>query len=193
MLDGFIALIVDEATWFPISLGLALASVSILLIRHRQSDLAVRRRITAAMNLFFGVTIATMAFGHLSAVTTKLTLGTLRASLSVPLLYAIGTLLAVPSAVLIHHAVRLVNTDRDHGRRTVVLNAWLAITLLALGIVNLPLAVPAFFNTGYQLHSRKAVGWAIVGLAVALNVGLFIASLVFLASGQTFEQFSGLE
>jgi hypothetical protein len=36
-------------------------------------------------------------------------------------------------------------------------------------------------------------GWAIVGVAVVLNVGLFLASLVFMASGQTFEQFSGIE
>jgi hypothetical protein len=36
-------------------------------------------------------------------------------------------------------------------------------------------------------------GRAIVSVAVILNVGLFLAALVFLASGQTFEQFSGME
>lgn len=36
-----------------------------------------------------------------------------------------------------------------------------------------------------------AVGWAIVGLALVANVGLFIGSLIFLASGQSFEEFSG--
>jgi hypothetical protein len=34
---------------------------------------------------------------------------------------------------------------------------------------------------------------AIVAVTVAANVGLFAGSLVFLASGQTFEQFSGIE
>ena len=78
-------------------------------------------------------------------------------------------------------------------RSTVTLNAWLAITLLALGIQNLPLAAPAFLNIAYRLHSRPLVGWMIVGMAIILNVGLFVGSLVFLASGQSFEQFSGIE
>lgn len=48
-------------------------------------------------------------------------------------------------------------------------------------------------NIGYHLHSRRVVGLAIVAVTVAANVGLFAGSLVFLASGQTFEQFSGIE
>jgi hypothetical protein len=191
MLDRLVALILDEGHWFPVSLGLALLSVSVLLYRHRNSDLPARRRITAAMNLFFGVTIGTMAFGHLLAVTTKLALGTLRGS--VLLFYVIGIVLAVPSWRLICHARELVASDSDLASRTIVLNVWLGLTLLALGLPNLPLALPAFFNLGYQMHSRRELGWAIVGAAVVLNVGLFIASLFFLLSGQTFEQFSGME
>ncbi len=72
-----------------------------------------------------------------------------------------------------------------------LLNAWLAGTLLVLGIHNLPLAAPAFFNIGYHLHCRPTVGWAIVALAVVANAGLFVGSLMFFASGQSFEQFSG--
>jgi hypothetical protein len=34
---------------------------------------------------------------------------------------------------------------------------------------------------------------AIVSVAVVFNVALFIGALVFMASGQTFEQFSGVE
>jgi hypothetical protein len=191
MFDRLTALIVDEGKWFPTSMGLALLSVSVLLYRHRNSDLPARRRITAAMNLFFGVTIGTMAFGHLLAVTTKLALGTLRGS--VLLFYVIGVVLAVPSWRLIHHARQLVASDSDLGSKTIVLNVWLGMTLLALGLPNLPLAVPAVFNIGYQLHSRRVTGLAIVSVAVVLNVGLFVASLFFLLSGQTFEQFSGME
>jgi hypothetical protein len=191
MMDRLVALILDEGRWFPISMGLALLSISILLYRLRNSNLAARRRITAAMNLFFGVTIGTMAFGHLLAVTTKLALGTLRGS--VLFFYVIGIVLAVPSAWLIRHARELVASDDDLGNKTIGLNVWLGMTLLVLGPPNLPLAAPALFNIAYQRHSRRAIGWAIVSAAVVLNVGLFLAALVFLASGQTFEQFSGVE
>jgi hypothetical protein len=37
------------------------------------------------------------------------------------------------------------------------------------------------------------MGWAIVGTAVIVNVGLFIGSLIFLASDQSFEQFGGID
>jgi len=191
MIDQLVALIVDESKWLTASMGLALLALTILLYRHRHADFPARRRVMAAMNLFFGVTIGTMAFGHLLAVTTKLALGTLEGSFLV--FYLIGIVLAVPSWWLIHHARGGLASNDDHGRTTLVLNAWLAITLLALGVHNLPLAAPAFFNIGYHLHSRRVVGWAIVSMAVVVNVGLFIGSLIFLASGQSFEQFRGIE
>ncbi len=191
MIDQLAAVIVDESKWLTASMGFALLTLTILLYRHRHSDLPARRRIMAAMNLFFGVTMGTMAFGHLSAVTTKLALGTLEGSILV--FYLIGILLAVPSLWLIHHARGELASDDDHGRTTLVLNAWLAITLLALGVHNLPIAAPALFNIGYHLHSRRVVGWGIVSLAVVVNVALFIGSLIFLASGQSFEQFRGIE
>ena len=188
MADRLLALIVDEGKWLPFAMGLALLWVSVLLCRHRRSERATRQRVAAAMNLFFGVTIGTMAFGHLLAVTTKLGLGTLRPG-SRLVLYAIGILLAVPSWWLIHHSHELFSSATDRGKRTLRLNAWLTATLLAMGLHNLPIAAPGFFNIGYALHSRPIVGWALVSLAVAANVGLFVAALVFLASGQTFEEF----
>ncbi len=191
MINQLVAFIVDEGKWLTASMGLALLAVAILLYRRRHSDFPTRRRVLAAMNLFFGVTIGTMAFGHLLAVTTRLALGTLEGS--IPVLYVIGAVLAAPSWSLIYHTRRALASGDERGRATLVLNAWLALTLLALGIHNLPLAAPAFFNIGYHLHSRRVVGWAIVGLAVVFNVGLFIGSLIFLASGQSFEQFRGIE
>jgi LPXTG-motif cell wall-anchored protein len=190
-MDQLVALIVDESKWLTAAMGLALLAVATLLYRRRRSDLPVRVRVAAAMNLYFGITIGTMAFGHLLAVTTKLALGTLGGS--TPAFYAIGIALAAPSWWLIHHAQRRLASDDNHERATLVLNTWLAITLLALGLHNLPLAAPAFFNIAYKLHSRRAVGWAIVCLAIVVNVGLFVGSLVFLASGQSFEQFRGIE
>jgi hypothetical protein len=191
MINQLAAFIMDESKWLPLSMSIALLVIAILLYRFRHSDLATRRRVLAVMNLFFGITIGTMAFGHLLAVTTKLTLGTREGSL--PKFYAIGIALAVPSFWIIYHTRRLLTHDAEHGRATLALNAWLAITLLALGLHNLPLAAPAFFNIGYHLHSRRAVGWMIVGMAVVVNVSLFIGSLIFMASGQSFEQFRGIE
>lgn len=190
MIEQLAALIVDESKWLTASMGMALLALTVLLYRHRHADLPVRRRVLAAMTLFFGVTIGTMASGHLLAVTTKLALGTLEGS--TPVFYAIGIALALPAGWLILHTRAVLASD-DHGRRTLILNAWLATTLLALGLHNLPLAAPALFNIGYHLHARRVVGWAIVGMAVVINMGLFIGSLIFLASGQSFEQFSGLE
>jgi len=191
MINQLVALIVDESKWLTASMGFALLAVTILLYRHRHSVFPTRRRVLAAMNLFFGVTIGTMAFGHLLAVTTKLALGRLEGSILV--FYVIGIALAVPSWWLTHHTREVLASDDKHGRATLVLNAWLAITLLALGVHNLPLAAPAFLNIGYHLHSRRLVGWAILSIAVVVNVGLFIGSLIFLASGQSFEQFRGIE
>ncbi len=191
MINQLVALILDESKWLTASMGLALMAVAILLYRRRHSDFPARRRILAAMNLFFGVTIGTMAFGHLLAVSTKLALGTLEGSILV--FYVIGAVLAAPSWSLIHHTRKILVSENEGGRATMVLNAWLAITLLALGIHNLPLAAPAFFNIGYYLHSRRVVGWAIVSMAVVVNAGLFIGSLIFLASGQSFEQFRNIE
>lgn len=191
MINHLIAFILAESKWLTLSLGLALVAVAILLYRNRHSTFPARRLILTAMTLFFGVTIGTMAFGHLVAVTVKLALGSLEDS--VMAFYAIGIALAVPSWWLIYHTYDILATDTKHGKRTLILNAWLAITLLALGVHNLPLAAPAFLNIWYHLHSSRAVGWAIVSLAVVVNVGLFIGSLIFLVSGQSFEQFRGME
>lgn len=154
MIGRLVALIVDESKWLTASMGLALLAVTILLYRYRHSELPGRRRVLAAMNLFFGVMIGTMAFGHLLAVTTKLALGRLEGSVMV--FYLIGTVLAVPSWWLIFHTRRVL-ADDNHGRATLVLTAWLAITLLALGVHNLPLAAPAFLNIGYHLQRRGRI------------------------------------
>ncbi len=185
------ALIVDESKWLTAAMSFALLALIILLYRHRHSTISSRYRILAAMNLFFGVTIGAMAFGHLLAVTTKLATGTLRGAF--PVLYLIGIAIAVPSWWLILHTRKLLAGNEPYGRTTLILNGWLGITLLALGIYNLPIAVPALFNIGYHLHSRRVVGWAILSLAVMVNTGLFVGSIIFFASGQSFEQFKGIE
>ncbi|MGH7615107.1 MAG: hypothetical protein ACREMW_13825 [Gemmatimonadales bacterium] len=191
MINQFVTLIVDESKWFTASMSVAFLAVAVLLYRYRHSSLPGRRRILAAMNLFCGVTIGTMAFGHILAVTTKLAVGSLEGP--VPMFYAIGIALAAPSWWLIYHTRRVLAADADHGRRTLVLNTWLAITLLVLGIQNLLLAAPALLNIGYHLHAGRVMGWVIVSMAIVVNVSLFIGSVIFLASGQSFEQFRGMQ
>ena len=190
--DVLIAAILNEGQWLAASMMLAFI-VALLLTRGRTATLPVRRRVWIAMNVLAGVTTGTMAFGHLLAVTTKLLLGTLAGSIAV--FYAIGIALAAPSWSLILQLRHLLAGDQQdqHDRRALVLNAWLAVTLFALGLHNLPLAATAVLNVAYGLHSRQVVGWSLASLALAVNVSLFIGSLVFWASGQTFEQFSGME
>lgn len=187
MTDKLLALIVDEGKWLTAAMGLALLCVAVAWSRPAFRALPSRRQIGIAMNLFFGVTIGTMAFGHLLAVTTKLALGTLKGSL--PFFYAIGIVLAVPSWSLIYYTLRRETTDRT----MLVLNALVATSLIGLGIPNLVLALPAFLNMAYVATSRRSVAWVVAGVAVVFQLGLFVASLVFLASGQSFEQFSGME
>ena len=191
MADQLVALIVDEGKWLTASMAAALLAATALIVWQRRSALSVRRRVLAAMNLCFGVMIGMMAFGHLLAVTTKLAVGTLDGPIQ--LFYLIGVVLAAPSWWLIVHTRKLLAPNERPGPATLALNGAVAVALLGLGVQNLPLAAPAFFNIGYQLHSRHVVGWTIVGVAVVTNLALFVGSLVFLMSGQSFEQFIGME
>jgi len=184
------ALIVSENKWLPLAMSAAMVSVAILIARQRGSGLPTTRLVMAAMNLFAGVMLATMGAGHVLAVTTKLLLGTLDGSPLV--LYPIGVAVLVPSGLVIAHT-RAILDNADAIRKTTGLNAWLAVTLLLLGFHNLPLAAPSLLNISYRLHSRRAIGMAIVSVAVVFNAALFVGALIFMASGQSFEQFSGME
>jgi hypothetical protein len=186
------ALIVDEGKWLTASLALAAAAVGYLLMRRRGSATPVRLRTLAAMNLAGGVTIAAMAFGHLLAVATKLALGTLREGSRAGFV-AIGVALLVPAGLVVRHTRALLDDGGSSRTATPLLNAWLAATLLVLGLHNLPLAAPALLTIAYRARPDGRLGGAIVGLYLVVMLGLFAASLVFLASGQSFEQLRGID
>jgi hypothetical protein len=191
VLDQLAALVVDEGKWLPGSIALAALAAGWRL-RGGDGDPPLRPRIEAALTLFFAVMIGMMAFGHLAAVTTKLALGTLDGSLLT--FYGIGAALAAPSWWLaIHGAGGTLPPTTADAATAVRLTIWLAVTLLAMGPQNLPLAAPALFALAYRWHARPAVGWAIVSLSLVATLGLFIGALVFMASGQTFEQFRGID
>ncbi len=191
MIDQFTEIVLDESKWLTASIACAVLLVAILHFRRRNSNISIRHRTLGEMNLFFGIMIGVMAFGHLLAVTIKLVMGQLIGSILN--FYLIGATLAVPSWWLIYHAWRMYDSNNEYGRAALLLNVWMAITLLAMGFHNLPLAVPAFINIGYQLHSRRKVGLVLTGTAVLVYLALFTGSLVFLASGQSFEQFRGID
>lgn len=180
------ALIVNEGTWLPVAMSIGLLAIGGLYVRHGHR-VAPRALVTAAMNLFTGVTLAIMGGGHLLAVATKQAQGTLNGPLW--LLYPIGIAVLVPAWMVARHTSVLLGPG-DDGRRTVRLNTWLAVTLVVLGLVNIPLAIPPVLTIGYRLHTRRAVGVALLALAVLVNGGLFAGGLIFMASGKTFEEFS---
>ncbi|MCG3157091.1 MAG: hypothetical protein DKINENOH_03722 [bacterium] len=190
MVENIVVLVLDESKWLSAAILLSLIAVLVLAVRQRRQSLSTRAKIIAAMNLFFGGMIGIMSFGHLLAVTFKFFQGTLEGSLG--LLYALGLTLAIPAWWLTFETWRIVSFEQRERKKLVALNVWLGISLLALGFHNLPLAGPAALNIAYLFHSRRIVGWAIVSAAAAAMLALFIASLVFLASGQSFEQFKGM-
>lgn len=190
MPETIVALVLEESKWLAVSMLLSILAVLVLAVRLSRRNLSPRFRIIAAMNFFYGGMIGLMSFGHLLAVTVKFFLGTLAGSLWI--LYPLGFALAVPAWWLIFVAGRLAGNDGQRQRTLAALNAWLGISLLAFGLHNAPLAAPAVLNVAYLFHSRQIAGWAIVSVTIVAMLALFVASLVFLASGQSFEQFREL-
>ena len=184
------AFIVGEGNWLPMAMTAALIASGFLFIGSSTSALSSRARVLATMNLFVGVMLMVMGIGHLLAVTVKLLQGSLRGG---PLLlYAIGVAIILPSFFIIRHTPRLLRGDGDRAATT-TLHGWLAATLLILGVINTPLAIPALFSIAYAHHSRRAIGVAIVSAFVVANAGLLIGGLMFMLSGaQTFEQFRAM-
>ena len=179
------AFVTGEGNWLPLAMGSAFIASAVLFFTLNKT-IPQRQRILALMNLFTGVMLLIMGFGHLLAVTVKQRQGTLRGSAL--LFYAIGIAIVLPAWFIVRQT-RAILAAGD-ARTTVKLNAWMAITLAVLGIVNLPLAVPAFCNIGYSLHRRRWVGWTLVAVAMIAGLFLLIGGLIFMASGQTFEEFS---
>ena len=180
------AFVTGEGNWLPLAMAMAAVVCGIGWGRlHSRTER--RPLITFVMNLFLGLTIAIMGVGHLLAVGVRLQQGTLQGS--PPILFAIGIAVIVPAVLIVAHARRLA-AGGDHPAWTAALNAWLAGTLVALGLVNTPLAVPALLNIGYRYHTRRRVGVALVIAAIAMHAALLIGGLMFMASGQTFEEFS---
>ncbi len=194
MINHIIELVLDESNWLPFAMLVSIVTVAVSVGRPRSQQLSSRLRVLWGMNLFFGCMIGIMAVGHLLAVSIKASQGTLDPSrLPLYLLYPIGVLLLIPAWWLVGIVGRFPEGEWAVGKKVRALNVWLGLFLALLGLHNLPLAVPAGLNLAYQFHARRAVGWTILAIASAGYLMLFVGSLIFMASGQSFEQFTGAE
>jgi hypothetical protein len=171
------AFITGEGNWLPLAMALAFAAIVVTWARHRTH--ASRDLVMEAMNLFVGVTLTVMGLGHLLAVATKLAQGTLNGS---PLLlFLIGMAIVVPSTLVVLHSNRATAAR---------INVWMAVTLVVLGLINIPLAIPPLLNVAYARHVRPGLGTLIAAAFVLVNMALFAGGMLFLLSGaRTFEEF----
>ena len=96
-------------------MGSAFVASGALAFAIRDTAVARRQRILALMNLFTGVMLLVMGFGHLLAVVTKQLQGTLRGRAL--LFYAIGIAIVVPASFIVTHT-RAILTGAD--RKSVV-------------------------------------------------------------------------
>lgn len=185
MTEWIAELILTESNWMPVAMAIAFVAVAVRL-RADWHTVTGRLRTLRALSLFYGVMIGIMAAGHLLAVSLIAARGTLQGS---PwFLYPLGLALAVPAWWLAAEALRGGLEDPRALRRTVGLNGWLSIALLAIGPHNWPIAAPAVLNIAYRFQTQRAVGTAIVIVAGVGYLALFVGALAFMASGEAFEE-----
>lgn len=180
--------LVTESRWIAPSIGLAV----ILAVR------AFRRAVAegveggaAALGVLAGTLIGLLAVGHLFAVLLKLAMGDLGGSL--PVLLAIGIVLALPSWAVARHGWELARGHREVGRKTVTLNLLLIGCLLVTGPLNAPLAIPAALAALHAWTKRERARRVIMVATVLFVMLLFAGSVRFFMSGQSFEDFSRVE
>ena len=191
MLEWLLEAILTESRWLAVAMAGAALGVALSLWRARgvKRD---RGGVLSAMHLFYGSMIGIMGFGHLLAVSLELVLG--QGLRTTPLvLYPIGLVLALPAGALALRGWRFRGRSDPSPRWAMALNGFVGLALLALGPHNAPLAVPALLNILCGVVRQRAVAWAIVGVAVVGYAFLFAGALIFFVSGQSFEQFSGME
>ena len=185
MTERITEIILTEGNWMPAAMAIAFIAVAARL-RTDWRTVPTRLRTLRALTLFYGVMIGIMASGHLIAVSIKAAQGTLQGS---PwFLYTLGLSLTVPAWWLAAESLRGGIEDPSGVRRTVGLNGWLCVALMAIGLHNWPIAAPAVLNIAYRFQTQRAVGMAIVIAAGVGYAALFAGALAFMASGQTFEE-----
>ena len=190
MTERIIGLVLDESHWLPLTMVVSAIVVVAQARRHRLQGVPRKSSTLCGLNLFYGSMLGIMASGHILAVTVTAVQGTLQRS---PwFLYPLGLALALPAWWLVVAGGRLRGAQGPTSRTAMALNAWLGIGLMAIGPQNWPLAAPSVLNIAYRFQVRPAVRLAIVSVVGVGYLALLAGALVFLASGQTFEQFQGM-
>ena len=71
------------------------------------------------------------------------------------------------------------------------LNGWMATALVVLGLINIPLAIPALLNIAYSRHSRARTGRGITVTPMLDQSRPVYGGMLFMLSGaRTFEEFN---
>ncbi len=191
MANDLIQGVLNESRWPALAMAVAALVITLSWRRLRRSAPSPSWA-EGVLDVAFGCLVGVMAFGHLLAVTIHLVRGdTLRSPPA--LLYLIGLVLMVPAAWLVVGTIRSAGRSGGSSRTPIRLNVWLVIALLASGPHNGPLALPAVLRLVHAAVTRQPLRWMLAGLAAACYVALLVGSVVFAASGQSFEQFSGME
>ena len=186
MTEQITEIILTEGNWMPAAMTVAFIAVAAR-VRADGHTVPARLGILRALTLFYGVMIGIMASGHLIAVSIKAAQGTLQGA---PwFLYILGLSLAVPAWWLAAEALGTGLEDSRGLRRTVGINGWLGLALMIIGTHNWPIAAPAVLNIAYRFQTHRAISTAIVILTGVGYIALFAGALMFMASGQTFEEF----
>ena len=193
MTDTLISLLVDESKWFAPSVFLGIIAGFWHFLKYGRLTNSLHLRINLAMNIIFGVLIFVMSFGHLLAVTIKLIMGTLVGSTG--LFYLIGIVLITPAFLLIRttRRISITGNSRSYRNKLTGINVWLIITILSVGIYNLPLAAPGILNILHSyFYNNRILKQVMVVMAGILYIFLLFGGIIFFLSGQDFETFQGI-
>ncbi len=77
-----LSVLLNEDLWFPTSVVIGLMATVVFISSKRAVLPATSTKVMCGLNLFYGVLIGIMGFGHLLAVTINLAQGTLPATTS---------------------------------------------------------------------------------------------------------------
>jgi len=147
--------LLSEDLWFPSATAVALIAVSGLIVRYRSRGISRMTMLVCGLNLFYGVLIGIMGFGHLLGITIKMIMGTLSVSTSRWFVYPLGFALFIPAWWLVGSVNELSKNRRGVWNRAIALNACLGAVLLPLAG---PLAVPAAANVILLMWRQPARG-----------------------------------
>lgn len=126
-------ILLKDDNWFLPAALISLIAAIVLIIRVRRRQVAGRPTVTGACNLFFAMLIGILGSGHLFAVTTKAVLGTLPPEIHLWFAIPFGFALAGPAWWLAFEVRGLVKEDSASTKKSMWLNAWLALVLASAG------------------------------------------------------------